>query len=65
MSDIFVFKQKEIHIYTRLGGLIFGIITYNKGIEYNDNILKNMGIATIIVDAYTFYLSLQRLGFKI
>ena len=61
MGDIFVFKNKELHIYTRLVGLIFGIITYNKGKDYNDAVLVNLGIATILCDSYTFYLSLKKL----
>ncbi len=61
MGDLFVFKNKELHIYTRLAGFIFGLITFNKGKEFNDAVLVNMGIATMLVDSYTFWLSLYKL----
>jgi len=62
VDQLFVFENNEIHIFTRFAGLIFGIITFNKGKDYNDAVLVNMGIATILVDSWTFFLSLRKLN---
>ena len=62
MSDLFVFENKDLHLFTRAIGLLFGIITFNKGKDYNDAVLVNMGLATILVDSYTFFLSLRKLN---
>lgn len=60
---IFVFDNPNLHLYTRGLAIIAAIILIYYGIVYKNFLILLIGLATLIVDSYTFYKSLKLLGF--
>lgn len=58
--DLFV-VNRHLHLFFRVTAIFFGIIIYLRGKKYNDNILKVIGILTIIVDSFTTLKSIEQI----
>jgi len=58
--DLFV-TSKRTHTFFRAAAVLFGIYVVHAGLKYNDTVLVVIGLLTIVVDAYTFCLSIKSL----
>lgn len=58
--DLFV-GNKYMHTFFRATAILFGIYIYLAGVKYNDIYLKIIGALTIIVDSFTFSLSILKI----
>ena len=61
MSDLFV-GNVGMHTFFRfVAAFIIAPILIWKGVKYNDKLILAIGIITLLVDAYTFCLSIYNL----
>lgn len=59
---LFVFEDRRLHLLTRGSAILAAIVLIGKGEVYNDSQISAIGWTTLIFDAYTFYLTTQKLS---
>jgi hypothetical protein len=62
-STLIVFEKGDYHLWTRGLAFIASFYLLKKGNDIDDNLLKGIAYSTMFFDAYTFYLSLVKLGY--
>lgn len=63
MTDLFV-GNPYMHTFFRFAAIFFGIYVLYSGYTYGDKILIFIGLATVVTDSFTFYLSISAIQKK-
>ena len=64
MSDLFVLANKNIHLILRFLAIVGGLILVYHGNKCKNNYVIAIGFITIIVDSFTFCVSIKQLRKK-